>query len=105
MQDQAPECILQDKNREKEKNRGDEPATNTEPGSNRSEPTRHSAKRLWPPKDARQDDGIRFDVRDYLENKISYGFDSRKKFALELFLTYAQEVRVKTFADSVTATT
>ena len=32
------------------------------------------------------------DVKDYFENKISYAFDDRKKFALELFLKYAGEI-------------
>ena len=33
-----------------------------------------------------------FDVKDYLEHKISYAFDDRKKFALELFLKYQSEI-------------
>ncbi|CAN5381928.1 hypothetical protein BH11BAC1_BH11BAC1_17110 [soil metagenome] len=36
--------------------------------------------------------GTELDVKDYLENKISYAFDERKKFAMELFLTYANEI-------------
>jgi len=32
------------------------------------------------------------DVKDYFENKISYAFDDRKKFALELFLRYVSEI-------------
>lgn len=32
-----------------------------------------------------------FDVKDYLENKLSYNLDERKKEALELFLQYAEE--------------
>ena len=40
----------------------------------------------------RKETGAEFNVKDYLENKISYAFDGRKKFALELFLTYANEI-------------
>ena len=36
--------------------------------------------------------GSEINVKDYLENKISYAFDDRKKFAMELFLTYANEI-------------
>ena len=36
--------------------------------------------------------GAEFDVRDYLENKISYAFDERKKFSLELFQNYSNEI-------------
>jgi chorismate dehydratase len=39
-----------------------------------------------------KDSGAELDVKDYLENKISYAFDERKKFAMELFLTYANEI-------------
>jgi chorismate dehydratase len=35
----------------------------------------------------------RIDVRDYLENKISYGLDKRKKFSLELFINYMHELQ------------
>ena len=40
----------------------------------------------------KKESGAEFDVKDYLENKISYAFDERKKFAMELFLTYAKEI-------------
>lgn len=40
----------------------------------------------------KKETGADFNVRDYLENKISYAFDERKKFAMELFLTYANEI-------------
>ncbi len=40
----------------------------------------------------KKETGANFNVKDYLENKISYAFDERKKFAMELFLTYANEV-------------
>ena len=40
----------------------------------------------------KKESGAEIDVRDYLENKISYAFDERKKFAMELFLTYANEI-------------
>jgi chorismate dehydratase len=40
----------------------------------------------------KKETGADFNVKDYLENKISYAFDERKKFALELFLTYANEI-------------
>ena len=33
-----------------------------------------------------------FDVKDYLENKISFGFDEKKKAALDLFLRYVNEL-------------
>ena len=36
--------------------------------------------------------GADVNVKDYLENKISYAFDDRKKFAMELFLNYANEL-------------
>ncbi len=39
--------------------------------------------------------GMDVDVKDYLENKISYAFDEHKKFAMELFLTYANEILEK----------
>jgi len=39
-----------------------------------------------------KESGAELDVKDYLENKISYAFDERKKFAMELFLTYANEI-------------
>ena len=42
--------------------------------------------------DFKKESGADIDVRDYLENKISYAFDERKKFAMELFLTYANEI-------------
>ena len=32
------------------------------------------------------------DVKDYLENKISYAFDDKKKFALDLFLKYETDI-------------
>jgi len=35
---------------------------------------------------------ISFDVKDYLENKISFVFDESKKGALNLFLNYANEL-------------
>ena len=38
------------------------------------------------------DKGYEFDVKDYFENKISYSFDDRKKFALDLFQKYAGEI-------------
>ena len=40
----------------------------------------------------KKETGADFNVKDYLENKISYAFDERKKFAMELFLTYANEI-------------
>lgn len=40
----------------------------------------------------KKETGIDLDVRDYLENKISYAFDDKKKFALDLFLKYAGEI-------------
>lgn len=40
----------------------------------------------------KKESGADIDVKDYLENKISYAFDERKKFAMELFLTYANEI-------------
>ncbi len=40
----------------------------------------------------KKETGTELDVRDYLENKISYAFDERKKFAMELFLAYANEI-------------
>jgi len=40
----------------------------------------------------KKETGAEFNVKDYLENKISYAFDERKKFAMELFLTYANEI-------------
>ncbi|MEO8085644.1 MAG: menaquinone biosynthesis protein [Bacteroidota bacterium] len=40
----------------------------------------------------KKETGTDVDVKDYLENKISYAFDERKKFAMELFLTYANEI-------------
>lgn len=36
--------------------------------------------------------GADVNVKDYLENKISYALDDRKKFAMELFLNYANEL-------------
>lgn len=42
--------------------------------------------------DFTKETGTTVNVRDYLENKISYSFDDRKKFAMELFLTYANEL-------------
>ncbi len=35
---------------------------------------------------------VTFDVKDYLENKISYSFDDQKKTALSLFLDYVNEL-------------
>jgi chorismate dehydratase len=43
-------------------------------------------------KEFKDETGAEFNVIDYLENKISYAFDERKKFAMELFLTYANEI-------------
>ena len=40
----------------------------------------------------KKESGTDINVKDYLENKISYAFDERKKFAMELFLTYANEI-------------
>jgi chorismate dehydratase len=41
----------------------------------------------------KQEAGSDIDVRDYLEKKISYGLDQRKKFSLELFMSYMHEVQ------------
>jgi chorismate dehydratase len=43
----------------------------------------------------KKENGTQLDVKDYLENKISYAFNERKKFALELFLNYMSEVQEK----------
>jgi chorismate dehydratase len=43
--------------------------------------------------DYKQEKGEDIDVRDYLENKISYSLDNRKKFSLELFMNYMHEVQ------------
>ncbi len=40
----------------------------------------------------KKEKGALFDVKDYLENKISYAFDDAKKFSLELFLRYSNEL-------------
>jgi len=40
----------------------------------------------------KKESGTELDVKDYLEHKISYAFDDRKKFALELFLKYESEI-------------
>jgi chorismate dehydratase len=40
-----------------------------------------------------EETGAHIDVRDYLENKISYGLDKRKKFSLELFINYMHELQ------------
>jgi chorismate dehydratase len=40
-----------------------------------------------------QETGTDIDVRDYLENKISYSLDKRKKFSLELFMNYMHELQ------------
>ena len=37
--------------------------------------------------------GSDINVLDYLENKISYSFDKRKKFSLELFMNYMHEMQ------------
>ena len=39
----------------------------------------------------KKEKGNNLDVKDYLENKISYAFDERKKFALDLLLKYVGE--------------
>jgi chorismate dehydratase len=36
--------------------------------------------------------GAEIDVKDYLSTKISYGFDKKKQFALELFLEYIHKL-------------
>jgi chorismate dehydratase len=41
----------------------------------------------------KQETGTDIDVRDYLEKKISYGLDKRKKFSLELFMNYIHELQ------------
>jgi chorismate dehydratase len=43
--------------------------------------------------DYKNETGATIDVRDYLENKISYSLDKRKKFSLELFLSYMHELQ------------
>ncbi len=40
----------------------------------------------------KKETGADINVKDYLENKISYAYDERKKFAMALFLTYANEL-------------
>ncbi len=40
----------------------------------------------------KKETGADINVKDYLENKISYAFDERKKFAMELFMTYANKI-------------
>jgi predicted solute-binding protein len=45
--------------------------------------------------DYTKESGTAVDVKDYLENKISYSFNERKKFSLELFLNYMSEVMEK----------
>ena len=42
-------------------------------------------------KEYRKEKNIDFDVKDYLENKLSYTLDERKRKALALFLQYSEE--------------
>jgi chorismate dehydratase len=41
----------------------------------------------------KKETGSDLDVRNYLEKKISYAFDKRKKFSLELFMNYSHELQ------------